>query len=212
MHTKRPKIKICGLRRPQDAEFVNEFPISYVGFVFAKSKRRIDIATALEIKKRLRGDIKTAGVFADMSIDEVRFIADSAGLDIVQLHSDEDNDFCRHFKDKIVWKSIAVADEKALGNADLYEDCGFVLDAYDKELRGGTGRSFKWELAADFAKNHFTVLAGGISSDNIIEAAEIVKPDVIDLSSSLETEGFKDYNKIKELFEVLYNNGLYERN
>lgn len=202
-----PKIKICGLRRVVDAEYINDFPVSFAGFVFAESKRKIDVNTALKIKEKLKPDIKTAGVFTDTTPEEVIKISSEVGLDIVQLHSDENNEFCKTVKaalgDTLVWKSIAVKDGNALKRAEEYDTDGFLLDAYDKTLRGGTGKCFRWELAADFAKKYYTVLAGGISADNIAEAVKIVNPCVIDLSSSVETEGFKDYNKIKKLFEAL---------
>ncbi|MCD8216412.1 MAG: phosphoribosylanthranilate isomerase [Clostridiales bacterium] len=203
MPTRKPLIKICGLRRIEDAKIVNAFPVSFVGFVFAKSKRQIDPGTALEIKKLLRKDIKTVGVFADMALSEVRYITDLTGIDIVQLHSDESNWFCGNFRDKTVWKSFAVRDGSSIEAAEKYKIDGYLLDAYDKEERGGTGKVFKWDLAADFAKNHFTILAGGISPENIARAIEAVHPQVIDLSSSLETEGFKDYNKVKALFDAV---------
>ncbi|MCD7905174.1 MAG: phosphoribosylanthranilate isomerase [Clostridiales bacterium] len=203
MPTRKPLIKICGLRRIEDAKIINAFPVSFVGFVFAKSKRQIDPGTALEIKKLLRKDIKTVGVFADMALSEVRYITDLTGIDIVQLHSDESNWFCGNFRDKTVWKSFAVRDGSSIEAAEKYKIDGYLLDAYDKEERGGTGKVFKWDLAADFAKNHFTILAGGISPENIARAIEAVHPQVIDLSSSLETEGFKDYNKVKALFDAV---------
>lgn len=202
-HTKKPLIKICGLRRVEDAELINAFDVSFAGLVFAKSKRRIDIETAIQIKAALRDDIKTVGVFADMETNEVRHIAESVGLDIVQLHSDESPEYCSLFKDMTVWKALAVKDEGSLKKACEYDVCGFLLDAYDKNERGGTGKCFKWELAAEFAKKHYTVLAGGISPENIKEAIAVVSPDVVDLSSSVETDGFKDYNKVKSLFEAL---------
>ncbi|MCD8158420.1 MAG: phosphoribosylanthranilate isomerase [Clostridiales bacterium] len=203
MPIKKPLIKVCDLRRPEDAKIVNEFPVSYVGFVFAKSKRKVDPGTVAEIKKLLRPDIKTAGVFADMNLSDVRYITDLTGIDIVQLHSEENNWYCGNFKDKTVWKSFAVKDKASLDSAENYSVDGYLLDAYDREARGGTGKAFKWDLAADFAENHFTILAGGITPENVAEAAATVKPDVIDLSSSLETEGFKDYNKVKALFDAL---------
>ncbi len=203
MPTPKPLIKVCGLRRIEDAAIINRFPVSFAGFVFAKSKRQIDINTAVEIKKHLRKDIKTVGVFADMMLSEVRYITDLTGIDIVQLHSDESSWYCGNFKDKTVWKSIAVKDESSLKAAEKYNVNGFLLDAYDRGARGGTGKVFKWDLAADFAKTHYTILAGGISPENIAAAIEAVHPQVIDLSSSLETDGFKDYNKVKALFDAV---------
>lgn len=200
-------IKICGLRREEDAFYINEFEeIKYAGLVFAKSKRQIDIQTALKIKNKLRKDIQTVGVFADMSISEIQEIADAVGLDKIQLHSDESPEFCSSINGKI-WKSISVKDETSTSIAPHYKGLveGFLLDTYNKDMRGGSGEAFNWNIAKDFSKNYLTILAGGISEGNIQEALEIVSPSVIDLSSSVETDGFKDYDKIKSLIGRIRN-------
>lgn len=194
------KIKICGLKSVDDVIKINDFAIDYVGFVFAKSKRKVSAKTALEMKNVLRKDIKTVGVFADMTFEEIKKIADFVDLDVVQLHSAEDDDFCSGFNDRTVWKSISVSDSNPEIKAKNYKNVdGFLLDTYTKDLRGGSGKTFKWDLAANFSKKYFTILAGGLGEDNIIEAFNAVKPNVIDLSSSVETDGIKDYNKIKSL-------------
>lgn len=197
-------IKICGLRRNIDAEYVNKFEkIKYAGFIFAESKRKIDVKTALSIKQNLRPDIKAVGVFADMSADDVIKISKEAELDIIQLHSDENREYINKIKNETrisIWKSISVKDKKSLDIEDISDivDC-FLLDAYNKNVRGGSGKSFNWDLARDFSKNHFTALAGGINEENINQAYDAVKPDIIDLSSAVETDGFKDYKKIESL-------------
>ena len=185
------KIKICGLRRAEDALMINEFEeIKYAGLVFAKSKRQISVDEAVKIKRNLRSDIKVVGVFADQNINEVSDIIKKTGVDICQLHSDE------------VWKSIAVKNEDSIKKALEYKNAvGFVLDAYSDRERGGIGKIFDWETAKDFSKNYFTILAGGISAKNIIEAYDTVKPDVVDLSSSVEENGFKSREKIRELIQ-----------
>lgn len=204
----KAKVKICGLRRVQDAEYVNEFKeIEYVGFVFAEnSKRYITPKEARIIKEHLRSDIKTVGVFADMSISDINILSEDVGLDIVQLHSEETPEFCKQINSEI-WKSIAVSDKHSLDNIDDYHDIvkGFLLDTYSPDLRGGTGKTFNWEIVRNFSQNHFTILAGGLSSDNILTAYDLVKPMVMDLSSSIETNGFKDYNKIKALIGRIRN-------
>lgn len=194
------KIKICGLKSVEDVLKINDFNIDYVGFVFAESKRKVSKEKALEMKKALKPTIKTVGVFADMSYAEISEIADYVGLDVIQLHSDEDNEFCQKFQGKTIWKSISVNDTEPEIIAEKYKNIdGFLLDTYTKDLRGGSGKTFKWTLAKDFSKKYFTILAGGLSEENIIDAYNAVKPNVIDLSSSVETEGIKDYNKIKSL-------------
>ncbi len=207
MNTKiNAEIKICGLKTVDDVYKINDFPIDYVGFVFAESKRKISKETAVEMKKALRDDIKVVGVFADMRFSEVREISDYVDLDVIQLHSDENDSFCGKFKNKIVWKSISVCEENPEIIAEKYTNAdGFILDAYTKDLRGGSGKIFKWKLAENFSKKYFTVLAGGLCEENIFAAYEEVKPNVLDLSSSVETNGIKDYNKIKNLMRRIKN-------
>lgn len=193
------KLKICGLKTVDDVKKINDFDIDYVGFVFAKGKRQVDLKTAIKMKEALKSGIKIVGVFADMDIQEVKRISDCIDLDIVQLHSDETDEMCGFVK-RSVWKSISIRDEKSLLKINAYKNAdGFLLDTYNKEMRGGTGESFHWNLAKGLSEKHFIVLAGGISVLNILEAYEAVKPHVIDLSSSVETDGVKDYKKIEAL-------------
>lgn len=198
------EIKICGLKRVEDALKVNEFEnIRYVGFVFANTPRKITIEKALEIKKNLRPDIKTVGVFAGQPMEEIIEIMEKADLDVCQLHSGETNEDCG-FINKTVWKSISVKDKESAEIAESYTNAdGFVLDTFKKNQWGGTGETFDWSAVEDFSKNHFTILAGGINSANVNDAIEKVSPNIIDLSSSVEVDGFKNYDKIKEFMESL---------
>ena len=198
------EIKICGLKRVEDALMVNEFEnIKYEGFVFANTPRKITIEKALEIKKNLRPDIKTVGVFAGQPMEEIIEIMEKADLDVCQLHSGETNEDCG-FINKTVWKSISVKDKESAEIAESYTNAdGFVLDTFKKNQWGGTGETFDWSAVEDFSKNHFTILAGGINSTNVNDAIEKVSPNIIDLSSSVEVDGFKNYDKIKEFMESL---------
>lgn len=198
------EIKICGLKRVEDALMVNEFEnIKYVGFVFANTPRKITIEKALEIKKNLRPDIKTVGVFAGQPMEEIIEIMEKADLDVCQLHSGETNEDCG-FINKTVWKSISVKDKESAEIAESYTNAdGFVLDTFKKNQWGGTGETFDWSAVEDFSKNHFTIFAGGINSANVNDAIEKVSPNIIDLSSSVEVDGFKNYDKIKEFMESL---------
>ncbi len=202
-------IKICGLKRTEDALMINEFKnIKYAGFVFADTKRKISVEQAKAIKALLRDDIKTVGVFTEKSADEISEIAKAVGLDICQLHSNESDDDCKNVCTP-VWKAIRIKDAESIKAADSYKNAvGIVLDKYKAGEYGGTGEKFDWNIAKGFSKNHFTILAGGLNKDNIISAIELVKPDVVDLSSSVETDGFKDYNKIKEFAERIENYGI----
>lgn len=194
------KIKICGLRSVEDVEVINKFDVDYVGFVFAQSKRKVTSEEVVLMKKFLKNGIKTVGVFADIDIYAINQIIKETNIDIAQLHSDETNEMCSKIKCD-VWKSISVINEKSIEEANKYSFAkGILLDTYNKNLRGGTGESFCWDYVKEFSKNHFTILAGGINSENINEAYRIVKPNVIDISSSVEKDTKKDYKKLKDLF------------
>ncbi len=204
-------IKICGLQRPVDAEYISEFEeIKYAGFVFfEKSRRNVTVEKVLEIKKKLRYDIKTVGVFAEYDIDDIIDICERAGFDICQLHSDETNEDCGRIQIP-VWKSIPMKDSSDLEKAKQYTNAkGFVLDSDSGAKRGGVGKCFDWNIAKTFSQGHFTVLAGGIGADNIIKAYNTVKPNVVDLSSSVEVGGYKSYDKIKELINTVRKEDRY---
>lgn len=198
-------IKICGLRRPADAEYISEFEeIKYAGFVFfERSKRKVTVDEVLEIKKKLRPDIKTVGVFAEYDISDITDIIERAGFDICQLHSDETNEDCGRIQIP-VWKSISMKDASSLEKAKRYTNVqGFVLDSDSGSKRGGIGKTFDWDIAKSFSQKYFTVLAGGINAKNIMAAYDTVRPNVVDMSSSVETDGFKDHEKIKELIYTI---------
>ena len=128
---------------------------------FANTSRKITIEKALEIKKNLRPDIKTVGVFAGQPMEEIIEIMEKADLDVCQLHSGETNEDCG-FINKTVWKSISVKDKESAEIAESYTNAdGFVLDTFKKNQWGGTGETFDWSAVEDFSKNHFTILAGG---------------------------------------------------
>jgi phosphoribosylanthranilate isomerase len=199
-------IKICGLRRIEDVREINKYSeIKYAGFIFyPKSKRFITPLAARKLTEALREDIKAVGVFVNSSVEEIKHTAAVARLDIIQLHSDEDARFCKSLAGFQLWRALRVKDKASLEVAEElapYVD-GFVLDTYTPEY-GGCGQVFNWDIAKDFAKQHFTMLAGGIGADNIADAIAEVQPNGIDLSSAVETDGFKDADKIRELIESI---------
>lgn len=209
------KIKICGLTRSEDIECVNELMPDYVGFVFAKSKRKISAQAAAKLISYLNSNIKKVGVFVDAPIQNVLETARICALDVIQLHGSEDLDYCRKIEGYEVWKSFGLPDTEDMegktdGSADAgcfinysdieqYKDFGVLLDTCCKGSFGGTGKRFDWESARGMSKRFFTILAGGITPENVKEAIETVKPHVVDVSSGVETDGHKDCEKIKKL-------------
>lgn len=202
-------IKICGIRRKKDILYVNTLRPDYIGFVFAKSRRQVTKQEAIDFKEVLRKDIKTVGIFANEDIRIITDIANKVNLDIIQLHGDEDKEYImklRRFMEgksikREIWKAIRVKESKSLKKIDELDVEGVLLDAYSKEAYGGLGEVFNWKLVSNLKLDKKLILAGGLKSENIKQARELVKPDIIDVSSGVESKGFKDYKKMKILIE-----------
>ncbi|NLK21755.1 MAG: phosphoribosylanthranilate isomerase [Epulopiscium sp.] len=189
-----PKIKICGLKSPQQIKMINKYDVNYIGLVFAKSKRRISPDIAKEMKVLLRHDIKAVGVFVDTPIEEVNQLIKYCNLDIVQLHGSERPKECS--KSIVpVWKAFSIKEKLEPTLLEDYKAVdGFVFDSSS----GGSGKTFSWDLIKGVSKNHFIILAGGLNSKNIRAAMDEVQPQVVDVSSGVETDGKKDGEKIRE--------------
>lgn len=198
------KIKICGLRRDEDIEMINRHDVDYVGFILAPSKRRITPEQLKHFISNLKDGIKTVGVFVNEDISEVNRIAEFAGLDIVQLHGEESIEDCKKAKFP-VWKAFGVKDSSIEKTLEEYKEHVelFLLDAYDKNAKGGTGKSFNWDILNGFKENYKIALAGGLKADNIKAAIEQINPYLLDLSSGAETDGFKDEAKVIAILKEL---------
>ena len=196
------KIKICGLRRLEDISIVNRYKPDYVGFVFADSKRKVSHDFAYEMKSNLSSDIVSVGVFVDADIGEIVELFDRGIIEIAQLHGLESEDYINNLIEntngelKII-NAIEMSDEK-----DLLEYDNSISDYLLLDSGKGSGKTFDWGLIRkDLNKEFF--LAGGINISNIADAIEEFNPYAIDLSSGVETDGFKDENKIGEIMEVI---------
>ncbi len=179
------RIKICGLSRMCDIDYVNEANPDYIGFVFAKSKRQVTLKGAHELRSRLDMRIYAVGVFADEDISVIHEAVGSGIIDIVQLHGNEDEEYISKIEVPVI-KAVRMGEPIPKG-AD------FIL--FDSPA-AGSGRAFDWSLIPKTDTPFF--LAGGINSLNIDEAMRI-NPFGIDVSSGVETDGFKDREKITEI-------------
>ncbi|QEK11761.1 phosphoribosylanthranilate isomerase [Crassaminicella thermophila] len=193
-------VKICGLKREEDIIYVNKLKPDYVGFVFAKSSRQIDKYRAKKLIMGLDKGIKKVGVFSNHSIGKVKEIAEFCNLDILQFHGDEDPIYCNSFENT-VWKAFRIKDGNILKKLEEYDVDGFLLDTFARGTYGGTGKSFDWKIVSNASENKFIILAGGLTSENVEDAIEIVKPQVVDVSSGVEVCGVKDFEKIKKFIK-----------
>ena len=198
------KIKICGLMRAEDIEAVNIAKPDYIGFVFAKGRKRtVTHETAKKLKSMLNPQIKAVGVFLDNDADEVLSLADSGIIDIIQLHGKEDSEYIRYIRshtDKPIIKAVSVRDEEDVLSADKLGVDYLLLDTYKKNMIGGTGEVFDWNIIPKINKPFF--LAGGINNDNIRYALKC-GAYCIDISSGAETDGKKDKDKIINLVNTV---------
>lgn len=190
------KVKICGITNIDDARICDDCGADALGFIFFnKSKRYIEPDKAKMIIDSIPFFVFKVGVFVNEDVDRVNQIANELKLNAVQLHGDEDLNYCEKINYPII-KAIRV-DNKLNENLDKYSKYTILLDSKYENEYGGTGQKFNWDLIPESSRNKI-ILAGGISEDNIDLIYNKIKPQAVDLSSSLEKEpGIKDHEKIK---------------
>ena len=188
------KIKMCGLRRPEDIEAANRLAPEYIGFVFAPASRRyISPAEAAKLRQALRPGIRAVGVFVNEDIETVFRLLQEGIIDIAQLHGDEDADYISRLRDaagKPVIRAFRVKGEADLRAAETFPADMILLDA-----GAGDGKTFDWSLLASVSRPYF--LAGGLTPENAAEAVERFRPFAVDVSSGIETDGFKNFEKMR---------------
>jgi len=189
------KLKICGLRRRQDIEYVNLLQPDYVGFILSGGFRRsIDTKTAVQLKVGLSENIQAVGVFVNEPLSRIEAAVHSGAIDFVQLHGNESPEFCARIKAPVI-KALKPC---AFGRVLEYEP---FVDYFLFDSGTGTGRAFDWSLIPKTEKPFF--LAGGLCAENLAQAVSIVRPFAVDISSGVETNGVKDFEKIKTVTEII---------
>ena len=208
-----PKVKMCGISKVETIPAVVEAKPDYMGLVFAPSKRQVTVDQAKILIEELHKQcinhydtkvVKTVGVFVNETLDNLVRIADTANLDAVQLHGDEDETFIQSLKERTnveVWKAIQI---RTAADTEKWIDSSadmLLFDAYHKDERGGTGEVFDWSSLDAFERPF--MLAGGIDSTNVARAIRTVRPYGIDISSGIETNGVKDDEKITAFTKIV---------
>lgn len=187
------KIKLCGLSRPRDILAANQLRPEYIGFVFApKSSRYISSGQAWELKALLSPQIRTVGVFVNERIDRVEELLNSGVIDMAQLHGSEAADYIRQLRTrtgKPVIQAFRITSEEDVKRAEHSMADHILLDA-----GAGTGTVFDWSMLQQLRRPYF--LAGGLGLHNVEKAVEELHPYVVDVSSGIETDGFKDPEKM----------------
>lgn len=198
------KIKICGLRTLEDISYVNVAMPDFTGFIFARgSKRKITIEQAELMKSALNKNIKSVGVFVDESPEVIISAAKLGIIDIIQMHGSETDEYIKEIKNYTKMEVIKAfkADENLNYNIENTNADYVLVDSFGKNSFGGTGNTFDWGLIPETNKKLF--LAGGLNSENILEAIKRVKPYCVDINSGVETNGAKDKQKIIEIIQKI---------
>ena len=211
------EVKFCGLTREADAAFAASLGATYVGVIFAESSRRLDPGAATGVLAPARGRAKTVGVFGPASVETVAAVAAAVPLDVVQLHGDPTPgavERLRPFFSGEVWAVVRIE------GSDLPPECtpllsvadAVVLDAKVRDKLGGTGTVFDWEAVARTLDRRRVrsriVLAGGLNADNVAHAVRIVAPDIVDVSSGVESApGIKDHSRMRAFSDAVRRRG-----
>ncbi|MGF2384958.1 phosphoribosylanthranilate isomerase [Lentilactobacillus otakiensis] len=180
------KVKICGLMRPEDIQAVNEAGADFAGFVFAPSRHFVSLATALTLQTNLNPSIKKVGVFVNESIAKIMAIYRAGAIDIAQLHGKSTPDEIAALQ-AVGLKVIQVFERKAI---DSESPADYLMIDSGK----GSGQVLNWQSIPHVDRT--MILAGGLNPDNISQAVQMVNPDIVDVSSGVETDGKKDPTKM----------------
>lgn len=194
------KIKMCGIRRTADIEYVNKLMPDYIGYVFdEKRKRYVTPENAAELTKLLDEKIIPVGVFVDAPYETVSNIAKSGTVKAVQLHGNESEDYIARLKmeDIFVIKAFIVRSESDIERANDSSADLVLLDA-----GMGDGKQFDYRLLCGMKRKYF--LAGGLDKNNVGDAIRKLAPYAVDVSSGIETDGVKDFDKMKEFMISIY--------
>lgn len=191
------KIKICGLSRERDIDYVNQYLPDYAGFVLnvPRSRRNLSPEKAEGLVRLLNPGIQAVGVVVDQPLDRAIELLNRGFLDALQLHGSEDEAYIQALKaatGRQVWKAFQIKGPQDLEAARVCGADQIVLDSGQ-----GSGECFDWDLLQAFDRPYF--LAGGLGPQNVVKAVKQLHPYGIDLSSGIETDGVKDKGKLSSV-------------
>ena len=202
------EIKICGINNKESA--IASKGAKYIGFVFCReSPRFVEPDIVKRIIPYLSKDQKKVGLFVNAKINLIKTITFDLGLDIIQLHGDEDIEFIKNVRVLTNRKIIKAIPVRTIQDVKISEEfknfCDMILfDTKTNTQFGGTGTSFDWKLLKNYKISKKWMVAGGLNINNIREALETIKPDIVDVSSGVEKErGIKCEKKIRDFIKYV---------
>ena len=200
------KIKICGLSRPCDIDYVNEAKPDYCGFIvnFPKSRRTVSPDTLRELRKYLSRSILPVGVFVNEPLETILSLARDNSISLVQLHGQEDEAYIAALRREIDLPIIQAFKITCPADVELAQKC--TADHILLDSGAGTGKTFDWAHLKGVTRPY--LLAGGLGPDNLRLAVETLRPYGVDLSSGVETDGVKDREKVLAAVQAVRARGI----
>ena len=202
----RVKLKVCGITSLEDARAAVDCVAEFLGFNFyLKSPRYIPPEAARMIIEQLPSGITIVGIFVnEASPEDVIEILQKSGAQLAQLHGDEEGEYCAAVGSERVIKALRAGNGFDARQVLNYPATAILLDAFDKNLYGGTGKTADWRVAREAANLVKLFLAGGLAPENIAEAIQAVEPFAVDVNSGVEiAPGRKDAAKLRKLKEEM---------
>lgn len=197
------RIKICGLTNAEDALAAARLGVDWLGFIFApRSPRCVTVSQVEQIVAALSGDAVTVGVFVNTPAVDIDSVMAQCGLDIAQLHGEEEAGVSAALGPGRVWKAVSLRKHSDLEGALRYPAQAVLVDTMLPGRRGGTGRVGDWGLAGELARQRSVILAGGLRPENVAEAIRTVQPYGVDVGSGVEARpGKKDIGLLRAFVE-----------
>lgn len=199
----RPRVKICGVTRPEDAELAAELGADFVGLNFYEhSPRRVDVGAASEIAAAVRGRTVSVGVFVNLPLSEIESIESRVGLELLQFHGDEGPEALAPVAERAI-KAIRFDGPPRASELAVYPAVwGFLVEARAPGRYGGAGKGWDYRAAAGLPTDRPLLLAGGLGPDNVRDAIAASRAWGVDVCSGVESRpGRKDADKMKRFFQ-----------
>jgi len=203
-------MKFCGVTRAQDASFAAELGAEYIGSIFTESPRRVSPGEAAGIWSAAPGP-KKVGVFGEASVDEILAAAALSGLDVIQLHGGAADGVIEQLRAGFhgeIWAVIRIGEGAPAVAGESPRADAVLVDSYSESGLGGTGRTFDWQREAATVRRLIggkrLIAAGGLDADNVAGAIRALSPDVVDVSSGVESHpGVKDHARMRAFAEAV---------
>jgi len=197
------QVKICGITRVEDALMAQRAGAEALGLVmYSKSSRYVDMQQAIAIREAIATDTLCVVLLVNADKEFVKQVIADVKPDLIQFHGDETADFCQQFDFPFI-RALRMRDDLDIPTEAraYYNAYGLLFDAWNPDQYGGTGEQFDWgRLPAE--RDFHLILAGGLNPQNVADAVETARPDMVDVSGGVESSpGIKDEQKVRAFID-----------